>query len=112
MSAHLRPHRGRLILTLGVLSFVIAGVLTGIPAWVMGSGDLKKMDAGIMDPRGPRPHHGWTNSWDGLHHPDYRRSRDSPRRDRVSCDHGREIATDFQILRVGVINFTANNFIL
>jgi len=49
---YLRPHRGRLILTLGVLSFVIAGVLTGIPAWVMGSGDLKKMDAGIMDPEG------------------------------------------------------------
>jgi hypothetical protein len=49
---HPRRHRGRLILTLGVLSFVIAGVLTGIPAWVMGSGDLKKMDAGIMDPQG------------------------------------------------------------
>jgi hypothetical protein len=48
----LRPHRGRLILTLGVLSFVIAGAFTAIPAWVMGSGDLKKMDAGIMDPQG------------------------------------------------------------
>jgi hypothetical protein len=50
--AHLRPHRARLILTLGVLSFVVAGVLTAIPAWVMGSGDLKKMDAGIMDSEG------------------------------------------------------------
>jgi hypothetical protein len=48
----LRPHRGGLILALGILSFVIAGILTGIPAWVMGSGDLKKMDAGIMDPQG------------------------------------------------------------
>jgi heme/copper-type cytochrome/quinol oxidase subunit 4 len=50
--AHLRPHRGALILTLGILSLVLAGILTGIPAWVMGSGDLKKMDAGIMDPEG------------------------------------------------------------
>jgi heme/copper-type cytochrome/quinol oxidase subunit 4 len=48
----LQSHRGRLILTLGVLSFVVAGVLTAIPAWVMGSGDLKKMDAGIMEPEG------------------------------------------------------------
>jgi hypothetical protein len=52
VSVDLQPHRGRLILTLGVLSFVIAGALTAIPAWVMGSGDLKKMDAGIMDPQG------------------------------------------------------------
>ncbi len=52
MSEHLRPHRGRLILTLGVLSFVIAGAFTAIPAWVMGSRDLKKMDGGIMDSQG------------------------------------------------------------
>jgi hypothetical protein len=50
--AYMQPHRGGLILTLGILSFVIAGVLTGIPAWVMGSGDLKKMNAGTMDPEG------------------------------------------------------------
>jgi len=50
--ACLEPHRGGLILTLGILSFVIAGVLTAIPAWVMGSRDLKKMDAGIMDSEG------------------------------------------------------------
>lgn len=50
--AYMQPHRGGLILALGILSFVIAGILTGIPAWVMGSGDLKKMDAGTMDPQG------------------------------------------------------------
>ena len=34
------------------LSFVFTGVLTAIPAWVMSTGDLKKMDAGEMDPKG------------------------------------------------------------
>ena len=48
----MRPHRGGLILTLGILSFVLCGIFTAIPAWVMGSGDLKAMDAGQMDPAG------------------------------------------------------------
>ncbi|HET6573677.1 MAG TPA: MJ0042-type zinc finger domain-containing protein [Fimbriiglobus sp.] len=46
------PHRGGLILTLGILSLVICGIFTGIPAWVMGNADLRKIDEGRMDPEG------------------------------------------------------------
>jgi len=48
----MKPHRGVLILILGILSFVLCGIFSAIPAWVMGSGDLKQMDAGAMDPAG------------------------------------------------------------
>lgn len=48
----LKPHRGTLILILGLLSFVCCGIFTAIPAWVMGSSDLRDMDAGFMDPAG------------------------------------------------------------
>ena len=44
-------HRGGLVLTLGILGLVIC-VICGIIAWVMGKGDLQKMDAGLMDPAG------------------------------------------------------------
>ena len=47
----MKPHRGTLILVLGILGLVICGPL-GIAAWIMGSGDLKAMDAGTMDPSG------------------------------------------------------------
>ena len=47
----MKPHRGTLILVLGILGLVICGPL-GIAAWVMGSGDLKEMNAGTMDPGG------------------------------------------------------------
>jgi hypothetical protein len=47
----MKPHRGTLILVLGILGLVICGPL-GIAAWVMGSGDLKEMDAGALDPSG------------------------------------------------------------
>jgi hypothetical protein len=47
-----QPHRGTLILVLGILSVVGFGILTGIPAWIMGNSDLKQMRAGIMDPEG------------------------------------------------------------
>jgi len=47
----MKPHRGTLILVLGILGLVICGPL-GIAAWLMGSGDLKAMDAGTMDPAG------------------------------------------------------------
>jgi len=47
----MKPHRGTLILVLGILGLVICGPL-GIAAWIMGSGDLKEMDAGTMDPAG------------------------------------------------------------
>ena len=48
----LEPHRGTLILVLGILSLVLCGFFTGIPAWIMGKGDLKKIRGGTMDPEG------------------------------------------------------------
>jgi hypothetical protein len=47
----MKPHRGTVILVLGILSLVICAPL-GIAAWVMGNGDIKEMDAGAMDPSG------------------------------------------------------------
>jgi hypothetical protein len=47
----MKPHRGTLILILGILSLVVCGPL-GIAAWIMGNGDLKEIDAGTMDPSG------------------------------------------------------------
>lgn len=47
----MKPHRGTLILVLGILGLVLCGPL-GIAAWIMGQGDLKEMDAGQMDPSG------------------------------------------------------------
>ena len=47
----LRPHRGGLILALGILGLVCC-FICGIIAWVMGSNDLKEMAAGRMDPAG------------------------------------------------------------
>lgn len=54
------PHRGTLVMTLGIVSVCVAGcgmlAVIGLPmaiaAWVMGRRDLKKMEANIMDPRG------------------------------------------------------------
>ena len=50
-SGAMEPHRGVLILVLGILGFVCC-FICGIIAWVMGNGDLQKMDRGIMDPSG------------------------------------------------------------
>ena len=47
----LAPHRGTLILILGILSLVCC-FICGIIAWVMGNNDLKQMAAGTMDPSG------------------------------------------------------------
>jgi uncharacterized membrane protein len=47
----MKPHRGRLILVLVILGLIICLPL-GIAAWIMGSGDLKKMYAGTMDASG------------------------------------------------------------
>jgi formate hydrogenlyase subunit 4 len=47
----LRPHRGGVVLALGILGIVCCFVL-GIIAWVMGNSDLKEMAAGRMDPSG------------------------------------------------------------
>ena len=47
----MKPHRGTLILVLGILGLLFCQVL-GIPAWIMGNNDLKEMNAGTMDPSG------------------------------------------------------------
>ena len=47
----LEPHRGTLILVLGILGLVVCPI-TGIFAWVMGNEDMKKIRAGRMDPEG------------------------------------------------------------
>jgi uncharacterized membrane protein YidH (DUF202 family) len=47
----LKPHRGAVVLVLGILGIVVC-FICGIIAWVMGNGDLREMNAGIMDPSG------------------------------------------------------------
>jgi predicted Zn finger-like uncharacterized protein len=46
------PHRGGLILTLGILSLVCCGIICGPIAWVMGNNDMREIRAGRMDPEG------------------------------------------------------------
>ncbi len=50
MGGAMRPHRGVLILILGILGFFC--LFLAIAAWIMGKGDLAAMDAGQMDPSG------------------------------------------------------------
>ncbi|MDB5306390.1 MAG: hypothetical protein JWO38_592 [Gemmataceae bacterium] len=47
----MEPHRGTLILILGVLSLVVTPLI-GPFAWWMGATDLRKMQTGVMDPDG------------------------------------------------------------
>jgi flagellar basal body-associated protein FliL len=47
--AAVEPGRGATILTLGILSIVLLGPILGIPAWVMGSRDGKKIRAGLIE---------------------------------------------------------------
>ncbi len=47
---YLRPHRGGVVLTLGLLGFCCG--LLGVFAWVMGRTDLREMREGRMDPSG------------------------------------------------------------
>ena len=47
----LAPHRGTVILVLGILGIVCC-FICGIIAWVMGNNDLREIDAGRMDPSG------------------------------------------------------------
>ena len=47
----LKPHRGGLVLTLGILGLAVC-VICGIIAWVMGKNDLREIAAGTMDPSG------------------------------------------------------------
>jgi hypothetical protein len=51
----LEPHRGTVILVLGILSLVIAHFILGPIAWYMATEDLKKIRAGRMDPEGESP---------------------------------------------------------
>jgi predicted Zn finger-like uncharacterized protein len=59
------PHRGGLVLTLGIISIVMGTIAApfcglsplisiglGVTAFIMGRGDLKKMDEGVLDPDG------------------------------------------------------------
>ena len=46
-----RPHRGVLVLVLGILGLTVCGLI-GIPAAFMGLTDLREMNAGRMDPSG------------------------------------------------------------
>jgi len=45
------PHRGALILVLGILSLISCAVL-GPFAWVLGNNDMQQINAGRMDPEG------------------------------------------------------------
>ncbi|MHC4604678.1 MAG: hypothetical protein ACYS6W_15275, partial [Planctomycetota bacterium] len=44
----LQPHRGSVVLVLGILGLVVC-FICGIIAWVMGNNDLRQIDTGIMD---------------------------------------------------------------
>lgn len=46
------PHRGGIILTLGILSWVFSCPIFSVMAWVMGASDLREMRAGRMDSQG------------------------------------------------------------
>jgi hypothetical protein len=50
---NLQPHRGSLVLTLGILGLVfnVCGI-PGMLAWIFGASDLKQMKAGTMDREG------------------------------------------------------------
>jgi hypothetical protein len=46
------PHRGGLILVLGILGWVFTCPVLAVAAWVMGVSDLREMRYGRMDPSG------------------------------------------------------------
>jgi hypothetical protein len=46
------PHRGGLILVLGLVGIIMGCPIFSLMAWVMGSGDLREMRAGRMDRSG------------------------------------------------------------
>ena len=48
---NLKPHRGTLILVMGILGLVVC-IICGIIAWVTGNSDLREMQEGTMDPSG------------------------------------------------------------
>ena len=50
--SYMRPHRGAMVLVLGILGLVINCFVLGIIAWILGNNDLAAMRAGAMDPTG------------------------------------------------------------
>ena len=53
MGEYNQPHRGGMVLTLGILALVCNFLFVpGIMAWILGRSDIKAMDAGRMDPEG------------------------------------------------------------
>ena len=50
-SQPVKPHRGVVVLVLGILGLVCC-FICGIIAWVMGNNDLREMAAGTMDSAG------------------------------------------------------------
>ncbi|HRF58654.1 MAG TPA: hypothetical protein PLH94_01920 [Fimbriimonadaceae bacterium] len=46
----MKSANGVLILILGILSILMFGCLSGIPAWIMGNNSLKDIDQGLADP--------------------------------------------------------------
>ncbi|MBX3356152.1 MAG: hypothetical protein KF724_10715 [Phycisphaeraceae bacterium] len=48
----LQPHRGTLVLVLGILGLVTTCAPIGVVAFFLGRADLKAMDTGVMDPTG------------------------------------------------------------
>jgi hypothetical protein len=51
-SGYIVPHRGGLILALGLIGFFVSCPIFSLMAWVMGSHDLNEMRTGRMDRRG------------------------------------------------------------
>ena len=51
-AGYVHPHRGGLILILGLLGFIMTCPIFSLMAWVMGSHDLAEMRAGRMDKSG------------------------------------------------------------
>src|SRR5262249_44770268 len=49
---YLAPHRGSLIMALGIISLFTLPLVLGPIAWIMGSNDLEEMRRGRMDPEG------------------------------------------------------------
>lgn len=47
----MRPHRGILVFVLGILGLICFQPL-GVVAWILGSGDLKAIASGQMNPEG------------------------------------------------------------
>ncbi len=51
-TVYVEPHRAGVVFVLGLLSWVISCPVLSVVAWVMGTNDLKKMEAGRMDREG------------------------------------------------------------